>query len=75
MFYHGVFYIEENTRLPLQVSTTIYLCNGGTLGDHDLVLPILSPRWGEPDREQWLDDITCSGTDNVELWRSLPLCL
>lgn len=51
-----------------------YLCGGGTLGDHDLVLPITSTRWGDPDGEQWLDDITCSGTDNVELWRSRPLC-
>ena len=58
----------------LHVSITVYLCGGGTLGDHDLVRPILSPRWGDPDREQWLDDITCSGTDSVELWRSLPLC-
>ena len=41
-----------------------YLCGGGTLGDQDLVLPITS---GDPDGEQWYDDITCSGTDNVEL--------
>lgn len=51
-----------------------YLCGGGTLGDHDLVLPITSTRWGDPVGEQWFDDITCSGTDNVELWRSRPLC-
>lgn len=51
-----------------------YLCGGGTLGDHDLVLPITSTRWGDPDGEQWFDDITCSGTDKVELWRSRPLC-
>ncbi len=44
----------------------IYLEGGGTLGERD------RGRLISADREQWLDDITCSGTDNVELWKSLP---
>lgn len=43
-----------------------YLEGGGTLGDRDRALLISA------DLEQWLEDITCSGTDNVELWKSLP---
>lgn len=43
-----------------------YLVGGGTLGERDRARLISA------DREQWFDDITCSGTDNVELWKSLP---
>lgn len=43
-----------------------YLEGGGTLGERDRARLISA------DREQWLEDITCSGTDNVELWKSLP---
>lgn len=43
-----------------------YLEGGGTLGERDRT------RFISADREQWLDDMTCSGTDKVELWKSLP---
>lgn len=43
-----------------------YLEGGGTLGERERA------RFMSADREQWLDDITCSGTDNVELWKSRP---
>lgn len=43
-----------------------YLEGGGTLGERERARLISA------DREQWFDDITCSGTDNVELWKSLP---
>lgn len=48
------------------VQNSSYLEGGGTLGERDRALFISA------DREQWLDDITCSGTDNVELWKSRP---
>lgn len=47
--------------------TAAHLWGGGWLGDRDLILTM-------SDREQWLDDITCSGTERVELWMSLPFC-
>lgn len=62
----------KNTRIlhvkhqPSGVLSISYLEGGGTLGERDRALFISA------DREQWLDDITCSGTDNVELWKSLP---
>lgn len=50
----------------VQDNTVSYLEGGGTLGERDRALLTSA------DREQWFDDITCSGTDNVELWKSLP---
>lgn len=47
-------------------SVDSYLEGGGTLGERERALLMSA------DREQWFDDITCSGTDNVELWKSLP---
>lgn len=59
--------IHPNYYAVSKTDTLSYLCGGGTLGDHDLVLPIASTRCGDPDGEQWFEDITCSGTDKVEL--------
>lgn len=50
-------WLHRGTRL----NTVSYLEGGGTLGERDRTLLISA------DREQWFDDITCSGTDNVEL--------
>lgn len=51
---------------PNPTLSNSYLEGGGTLGERDRARLI------SDDREQWLDDITCSGTDSVELWKSLP---
>lgn len=60
MFQQGVKYIRPEFK------PSIYLEGGGTLGERDRARLISA------DREQWLDDMTCSGTDSVELWKSLP---